>query len=289
MSAVYGKPRGAKIPRAALPAEALRLLEALAQPNAYGVESEPPGRLQVVAPRNNVSVRMASVTPAAGAALLADDLAVWESPGRSNKRRMVLTEPGRAHLARHASQMTETSGVTPFRAQHGAIRAGDTAAHVPAVERAESPLAWLAIRKGRDGKALVDPASLEAGERLRRDLTAAQMVPRLSANWSPTPRSDPSGTPMNYTDAVIAARQRARNALDATGPEFSGVLLDVCGFLKGMETLELERGWPARSAKVVLGMALKSLARHYGTEVETTGRTKAPMRHWGTEDFRPTM
>jgi hypothetical protein len=94
---------------------------------------------------------------------------------------------------------------------------------------------------------------------------------------------------MNFSDLVIAAKERVNLALDSVGPEFSGLLLDVCCFLKGLETVERERGWPRRTSKVVLGLALDRLARHYNIAEKISGRSRAPLRAWQAEDARPTM
>ena len=156
------------------------------------------------------------------------------------------------------------------------------------VDEGESPLAWLARRRGRAGRALIEPHQLQSGERLRTDFTRAHMMPRTTSNWSnPAPSGRRRGNgdhAVTYTDTMIASRQRVHSALDAVGPEFAGLLLDICCFLKRIEDVERERSWPARSGKVVLQLALERLARHYGYAARTRGPSHAPVRTWLAED-----
>lgn len=156
----------------------------------------------------------------------------------------------------------------------------DGAEHEVEVDLAESPLAWLAQRRGRDGSALIDAAQLVAGERLRSDFTRAGLTPRMTTNWDPAGRSGPGQGGLAFSEQVLAAKGRLDRALMAVGPELNGVLLDVCCFLKGLEAVEQERGWPARTAKVVLGLGLSRLARHYGLAAAATGRDRAQTRAW---------
>jgi hypothetical protein len=91
-------------------------------------------------------------------------------------------------------------------------------------------------------------------------------------------------------DEVIAAKERVMRALDAVGPELSQVLVDICCELKGLEEAERSHDWPQRAGKVVLQLALTRLARHYGLDVPSDlPRRRKGIRHWGSEDYRPTL
>jgi len=182
-------------------------------------------------------------------------------------------------------------GIDPLRARHLSLAmqvlAGSDDCREVLADEAESPLAWLARRKGKDGRALIAPHQFLSGERLRADFTRAQLMPRTTSNWdisaSRGARGGGAGAGMMPSDVAIAAQQRLRHALDAAGPEFSGLLLDICCFLKGLEDVERERLWPRASAKVVLQLGLERLARHYGYGAEAIGKAGAAMRGWNAQ------
>jgi len=164
----------------------------------------------------------------------------------------------------------------------------------PEVNAAESPIGWLYRRRDKDGQTLISEAEFQAGERLRADFFFAQMTPRVTADWSGAGgagsgvRAAP-GTGVDLRDAVIAAGERVRRALTAVGPELAGVLIDVCCHLKGLEVAERSAGWPQRSGKVVLHLALTRLARHYGLirDGSADRERSQGVRHWGAEGYRP--
>lgn len=165
-------------------------------------------------------------------------------------------------------------------------------APAPGLNEAESPLAWLHRRKDKAGNPLIGDAAFAAGERLRADYTRAGLMPATGVDWSlPSKgRGRKSGGrgPAGILDAALDARDRVNAALGAVGPELGGVLVDVCCHLHGLERVERARGWPKRSAKVVLEMALSRLARHYGIGA-ARGPARGRTRQWGAADYRPAI
>ena len=158
---------------------------------------------------------------------------------------------------------------------------------VAAVNLDELPLASLMRRKCKDGAAFLSIDEFNAGERLRADFTRGMLLQRVSANWSAAVSGGRRGGNdglANLTDQALAARQRLDKALAAVGPELSGVLIDICCYLKGVGEVELERQWPQRSAKLMLKAGLAGLARHYNPQPH---RQSGGIRHWGGEGYRP--
>lgn len=201
-----------------------------------------------------------------------------------------LSEHGKALLKRARSGAGAPTPPAPGRTEAAQEAA---AAPEPQIDLAESPLGWLRRRKGPDGKPLLSDAQFAAGERLRADFHFAQLTPRVTMSWSaaavPGARpSNPAGGGVDQTDRAMAARERVNRSLHAVGPELSGILVDVCCHLKGLEDVEDVRGWAKRSAKVVLDLALNALARHYGYLATPAPDRQRHIRHWGSDDFKPT-
>ena len=264
-----------------VPRSALRLLAALSEPGS-SARADPSREGFVIIGGEHAGVSLGrGGHPAANLDLL-DRRGLVERDGRA----FVITVAGRARLAREAGGR-EAPADEAFGRQHRdlakALVPSPSGGDEVAVNMRESPLVWLRRRRGQDGEPLIDAAAFEAGERLRRDLTFAGILPSVTARWDGAigGGAGASRDPAGATDTVIAARQRVRAALTAVGGDFAGLLVDLCGFLKGVETIERERRWPQRSGKIVVRLALAQLARHYGLSSEASGRpSSGGVRTW---------
>lgn len=248
-----------------------RLLRHLAQPGGYAVASPLGcGRIALYREARGASLGAGYVSAETVTVLIADGEIAWSGTGKA--ARLVL------YGGAAACPLTEEAPLAT---------AGPPQ---PVLDERESPLLWLYRRPGKDGKPQMSDEEFAAGERFRADITMAQMLPRTTMNWeaafTPEQRGPGPRDMAGASDTSLAARQRVRLACDKLGPELSGLVIDVCGFLKGLDLVERERRWPARSAKVVLRIALATLATHYGLD---RSARPAAFRNWHAGDARPTL
>jgi len=260
-----------RAPTDSLPKEARRLLASLSLPEVRAfIDPTDEGGVILHKKQAGISVGAGRFALAVAEALTCRDLASWHRAA-SGPRTLILTEAGRAHLRRASVTDPEVSFFHQHRETALATIETEAGRKRVRVDVEESPLDWLRRRKGRDGEPMIDEASYQAGERLRTDIMLAGLLPGVTARWDAMPKSGGPVSPSDATDRMIAARQRIRHAFDAVGSDFSDLLMDLCGFLKGLELIERERGWPARSAKIVVRLALARLAEHYGIEAAARG------------------
>jgi hypothetical protein len=142
----------------------------------------------------------------------------------------------------------------------------------------ESPLARLA-QPDAAGAAYLLPHQVEAGERFRRLFERAGLQARVTMSYGPKTGSNGSAIG-DLSDMAVDARRDLDSLSQALPLECVGVLFDVCAYLKGLQTVELERGWPRRSAKLVLRIALEQLAAYFGLNQAARGPDHASSRFW---------
>ncbi|HXJ00441.1 MAG TPA: DUF6456 domain-containing protein [Micropepsaceae bacterium] len=206
----------------------------------------------------------------------------WIAPALERAQWFVLSDPGLGWVKRALADEN------PFATQHRietrrAIAAPDGTSRTLTVNDGESPLGWLFRRKGPDGRPLITEWQFKAGERLRTDFTLAQLNPRLGVDLTAPVVAGRRGAKSDtLSETVLAAKQRFARAIAFVGPGLSDLLIDVCCHLTGLEAAEKQKGWPQRSAKIVLQIALDRLVRHY--RMGPVVGTGSGVRAWAAEE-----
>ena len=128
------------------------------------------------------------------------------------------------------------------------------------VNLSESPLGWLHARGHLTDR------QFDGGEKLRNDWERANLAPNITMNWNMSPVSSGrrSGSEsFCQTDAQISARKRFDDALKFVGKDLSDIAWRVICAGEGVPNAEKNLGWPVRSGKLVLRIALDRLAEYY--------------------------
>lgn len=178
------------------------------------------------------------------------------------------------------------AGSDEFAAQHRTISHDGEGRQI---NLDESPLARIAAMPAN--KNLLQAHQLEAGERFRKIFERAALRQRTTMSYSPERVAKSGGgapADMGLAGMNIDARREIDRIFAVLPSECAGVVIDVCGFEKGLQQVEKERGWPRRSAKLVLRIGLDQLARHFGLMPVATGTGRKGVSSWRQDDARPT-
>jgi Domain of unknown function (DUF6456) len=146
--------------------------------------------------------------------------------------------------------------------RHGgsARNSGDVKRRLARVNLDESPLGWLFARQ------LITSRQFDAGEVLRRDYEAAALAPSITMGWDRLAmgRIDGGGqSGLTPNERQVAARLRFDGAMTALGGGLCDIAWRVLCAGEAIGAAEKGLGWPTRSAKLVLTLALDRLAEYY--------------------------
>ncbi|MEO0464762.1 MAG: DUF6456 domain-containing protein, partial [Pseudomonadota bacterium] len=121
----------------------------------------------------------------------------------------------------------------------------------------ESPLAWLHARGHLDRRLF------DAGEALRGDYERAQLSASVTMRWDPVRVKSTGDRGLSPTERQIAAKERFDGALAAAGKGLEDILWRTVCAGEALPEAEKSLGWPARSGKLVLRLALDRVADFY--------------------------
>jgi len=125
------------------------------------------------------------------------------------------------------------------------------------VNLGESPLAWLHAR-GHLSDRLHD-----AGDALRTDYERSQIAPSITMRWDPVRVTSTGERGLSPSERQVAARARFDGAMAAAGKGLDDILWRVVCAGEALPEAEKRLGWPVRSGKLVLRIALERVAEYY--------------------------
>ena len=125
------------------------------------------------------------------------------------------------------------------------------------VNVAESPLSWLHARGHLDDR------QFDAGERLRADYERANLGPSVTMRWDPVRARTTGDMGLSAQERQVAAKLRFDRALAEAGKGLQDILWRVVCAGEGLPDAEKQLGWPSRSGKLVLKIALDRVADFY--------------------------
>jgi Domain of unknown function (DUF6456) len=128
------------------------------------------------------------------------------------------------------------------------------------VNIAESPISWLRSR------GLLSVRQIAAGEKLRIDYEQGGLPQRTTMAWDAPPTGKVARGAPDHGGATlwqIDARRRFSAAVGHAGSGLSDILWRVVCAGESVPVAEKNLGWPSRSGRLVLALALDRVADYY--------------------------
>ena len=180
-------------------------------------------------------------------------------------------------------QMSEQGA---YLAQHSDMRVLPSGQHL---NINEGPL--LQLSHARNNKpAFLAPHHLLAAGKIQQLMARCQMVQRTTLSYDPT-RTGKADKSLNSAhelgDNALDARRKLNACLETLPADCAGVVMDVCGYQKGLQLIETERNWPRRSAKLILRIGLEQVCLHFGIDFSAQGKEGVRTRKWMQAGTRP--
>lgn len=135
------------------------------------------------------------------------------------------------------------------------------------VNMREHATSWLHHR------GLLTDTQFAASEKLRADYERSALGARVTMDWNPAAsvtKGRRAASAITPGVGQIDAKRRFDAAIAAVGPGLADICWRVICAGEGMGDAEKGLGWPARSGRLVLGLALDRLALYYGIGSEKT-------------------
>jgi len=138
------------------------------------------------------------------------------------------------------------------------------------------------LAAGRSRTGFLGPHHGEAARRLAGIFERARLMQRVTMAYDAARiggRGSMAGQ-ADLADSAAAARARLNRLAAALPKDCWSVLFDCCGLDKGLQQIEQERGWPRRSAKLVLRIGLDHLTKRWGLAETADGQGRQGLSGW---------
>lgn len=146
----------------------------------------------------------------------------------------------------------------------------------------EAPDAVLRLLSTGRGEAFLAAHHAEAARRLALLFVRARLTQRVTMSYdlARIGGSRDGSRQGELADSAFHARRLLDGLAGKMPRDCWSILVDTCGFDKGLQEIEMERSWPRRSAKLVLRIGLDQLAAIMGLSELAEGKADQKLKGW---------